>query len=208
MKWDARISTTSILRTPPSWLHESVVRSLDSSFILQVPVQEPFLVSAGNNERVPGVGSKVPDLMVRFDVPVSGSSNEFDSVPILFSEVGYSEKASDLEESMRMWFDTFPTINMGFLAKIDERPKYRKPFRSHTRGKVSYFLQNPEASYKQKIVSQNPEEAGSPLYLSDFRLVGETKAYMEIWTRDAKTQKAMKKGDRIVSHANSRDQND
>lgn len=159
------------------------------------------MLAAEETLQVPEVGNKAPNFMLRFDVPAEHSCGAHDTMPILFAEVGFSEKKGDLEASMRMWFDSFPTINMGFLVKIDEHPGYRKPFRSHSRAKGSEFLQNPEASYNKKIISQNPEATGSPLYLSDFRLVGKTKAYMEIWTRDPKTGKPMKKGDRIVSHA-------
>jgi hypothetical protein len=166
------------------------------SLDFQLPTLDEFNVGTGAPAFVNGVGDKVPDLMLYFK-----RNKNAKSVPVLVSEVGLSEKYSELESSMNMWLTNLPSVHVGLLVKIEERPQYRSPLGSHS-SKYFEFLRNYGAERPAVIAPKNPEKEGSPLYMSSVRLVGQTKAYMEVWARDPDTGKPMLHGDRIVSHSN------
>lgn len=172
-----------------------------TSINFQLPEFEKFIVSTSSIFDIQGVEDKVADLTVLFsDNKPSKLSKRPEPFPILISEVGFSERYSQLESSMKMWLSSIPTIKVGLLVKIEETPKYKNPFRSRSR-EFWEFLQKPKEALKEDIILENSEEAGSPLWLSDLRLVGQTKAYMEVWVRDSDTGQARVQGERIVSHA-------
>jgi hypothetical protein len=136
-------------------------------------------------------------------------------------EIGFSENYEDLIKDATMWLEGMSSVSLCVLVGFEEEPRYQCPvdnnmdeeelgFPDPRQLKPHHFrLKGPfgPAIYKgldnEELGDEEPdnEELGDEESDNELKWVGKiSTAFLERWRRDARTGRAKKSGNRVVSY--------
>ncbi|EZF10423.1 hypothetical protein H112_08347 [Trichophyton rubrum D6] len=181
--------TTSILRAPPSNIHDALIWNIvdlvlntlkqatrdDEKYSFQVMMN----TSASSRDKTASM--KIPDIRIarRERAPRRGKIPRDEIVFV--AEIGFTEGSSDLEKSIKQWFNVMPEVKVAFLVKLDERPRFNsKRAFSHL---PDYVIKNPSIYANANTAASINNEGMAEIHGVSF--VGNITAYLEIWTRSS-----------------------
>lgn len=186
----------SVFRAP-TLVHEAAARSIKDQIdkMIWAKVQDDKFQGFINAAVLPledtaEFTTKVPDYLLGYqpeDAP--------EVRPLFIAEVGYSETYQDLVKAMKSWIQGMDHVKQALLVKFTETPKYS------TSRILEQLPQNVVDNAKRyatdrSLLSMDVHEG--KLEINGCSFVGRTTAFVEKWTRDADSGKAVV-GDRIVS---------
>ncbi|KAM5460456.1 hypothetical protein McanCB49686_000889 [Microsporum canis] len=137
---------------------------------------------------------KVPDVRIVRREPVPASGQRSRAKTVFIAEIGFTESSSELERSIKEWFNAMPDVHLAFLVKLDERPRFssKRAFSCLPANVIA----NPEA-YINCDIKSSLNQGATEIYGVNF--VGKITAYLEIWRRGCDGAEAARSGERIVS---------
>ncbi|KKZ66322.1 hypothetical protein EMCG_07923 [[Emmonsia] crescens] len=192
--FDRKFSQMSVFRAP-TLVHEAAARSIKDQIdkMIWAKVQDDKFQGFINAAVLPledtaEFTTKVPDYVLGYqpeDVP--------EVRPLFIAEVGYSETYQDLVKAMKSWIRGMDHVKQALLVKFTETPKYS------TSRILEQLPQNVVDDAKRyaadrSLLSMDVREG--KLEINGCSFVGRTTAFVEKWTRDADSGKAVV-GDRI-----------
>ncbi|KAM5501346.1 hypothetical protein McanMca71_000078 [Microsporum canis] len=198
--------TTSVLRAPPSDVHEALVWNI-GSLVLNALQQATAGQDCGSFHVMTNTGTrsnakfamKVPDVRIVRREPVPASGQRSRAKTVFIAEIGFTESSSELERSIKEWFNAMPDVHLAFLVKLDERPRFssKRAFSCLPANVIA----NPEA-YINCDIKSSLNQGATEIYGVNF--VGKITAYLEIWRRGCDGAEAARSGERIVFYDSSK----
>jgi len=194
LTYSSTFSTITVFRSPAP-VHEVLINVLQEGIKsklqddrFEFSVNEPSSEFEGSFES----STKIPDLLLRFTEDDPKSPPQV----IFIAQVGFSETYSSLKQSMALWLEQNAHVKIAVLIKVSEKPQYRTP-----KSLPDTILKDTERridTIRQEAYEAIDDKEGL-LSIHGVKFVGQMSAYLEIWTRDRETGKAVRRGDRIVS---------
>ncbi|KAM5464454.1 hypothetical protein MauCBS54593_006969 [Microsporum audouinii] len=198
--------TTSILRAPPTNVHEALVWNI-GNLVLNALEQatagqdgSSFQVMTNTSARSnTKFTMKVPDVRIERYEPAPTSGPITLAKTVFIAEIGFTESSSALERSIKEWFNAMPDVHLAFLVKLDERPRFNSK-RAFSRLPANVIV-NPDA-YIDCDIKFSLNQGAMEIYGVNF--VGKITAYLEVWRRGCDGAEAARSGEQIVFYDSSK----
>ncbi|KAM5473642.1 hypothetical protein MauCBS54593_002439 [Microsporum audouinii] len=178
--------TASVLRAPPSDVHDALtwnIVDLVTNTLKQVTrgnenYSFQVMTNTSTRSKEKRAAMKIPDIRIARRERTSPSGEIPPNKVVFVAEIGFTESASNLEKCIIQWFKVMPEVNVAFLIKLDERPRFssKRAF-SHF---PEYVIANPQA-YTNTDTAASFNQGAVEIHGVDF--VGNITACLEIWRR-------------------------
>ncbi|KAM5494515.1 hypothetical protein McanMca71_000558 [Microsporum canis] len=196
---DRAFSMTTI-RNSPTPLHQWVLSSISHSLQSQIPrdvrILSDSLLEIPENMMEDII---IPDLQVLHKK--QGTTGDF---PVLVVEVGFSQQYESLKYATCRAIDETQSVNVSLMINLKETPAFRTPLLCPSSGVYRHPVTKKNVD-KNAILAwlnsseggnpppENPSDPESPLLFLGARWVGRIEGSLEVWIRDTKTGKAVRK---------------
>ncbi len=196
-------SCTGIIQWMPS-SHEI----LASSFIRSDTVATQDLrseiarqINAVGNQRVGAFtgayegSKKEPDVLFKY----KGQDHKVLYTAVV--EIGFAETYEELIDDVKLWIEGNRNIRTVILIKVEENPRYRSPISKLKDDKIEQDLEFPDLKDLDTsiVIPKDPNDNFGPLQINNLIWVNKMSVFLEIWKRDAVSEKAKQQGTRSVS---------
>ncbi|KAM5452790.1 hypothetical protein MaudCBS49596_003096 [Microsporum audouinii] len=198
--------TTSILRAPPTNVHEALVWNIGNLVLNALEqatagqdgssFQVMMNTSARSNTKFT---MKVPDVRIERYEPAPTSGPITLAKTVFIAEIGFTESSSALEKSIKEWFSAMPDVHIAFLVKLDERPRFNSERAFSCL--PAHVIANPE-EYINCDIKPSLNQGAIEIYGVNF--VGKMTAYLEVWRRGCDGVEAARSGERIAFYDSSK----
>lgn len=199
---DSKFSTLSVLRAPPTAVHEALTyrigRTVENALVqaTQEGTGTRFRVSL-NSRATPAFDftTKVPDVQIERLIASPNRRQVKTKDTLFIAEVGFKESGPELERSIREWLEKQKETRLAFLIKFHENPRFDSKLAFNNL--PEFIKADPEKHAATDISNTEWKDGCVQVHGNDF--VGRIKAYFEVWKRDRDTGNVVIRGTRIVS---------